>query len=963
MPRFDIEKLRPFEIMFADNKDFGLPIRGGDTVAFVLICYKTRAKFLEALKTKTLNGEAFARISALNGIHHLPYKCTLFTDGCGSMVHACNSATRLGINHQYIPPHEQSLNEAEKVCDRMWAAARTHMVSTHAPDKLFGEALSYAFHVDLLMATTATRDWTTPYEMIKGKAPRIDHLRPFYTLAHVTVPKSKRKQMVKMGQPFARAEEGRFLGFQSPFSTTARVLLSENRMVHSINVTYDISNTVHGKISSGPPMEEANKDEVDLPLSFSNSSKVKQDDDPVESSKTSPYVSIAPFSTPSSSGIQLEETTAAPKPDIYEWSPDNSPSWFPFEEEPQPRPRPSYVPQKASFVFLTQLDRLERMTHDFEVYNLKLDRAIKDFQNVSVKPDVGVHLAAASFLAHHTQKDMDWKRELSNPNTRDGAIRALEAELASLQSTILTKVTPEDPDYDQAFELATTGRIILSKKRTTGAHKARGVKQGFKEDKLQADGPDFNYYSHVAKFNSIRTALFRKGRGDRQIAIKDVKVAYLQSDPYPEGTFKYVSFKHPVTQEWSYYRQSGPIYGEGSAAVRWENTIAPWLEEQGFVRGDNEPCVFHHPERDLIILLYVDDLLCDGLKEDIDWIFDLIGDRFECKDCEWLEQDTVLDYLGMELYMDGEKLYLTMETYIDNTLEALGLADIKTRESPIDRPIEDSPLLDPSMHRQFLVGMGCIGWLVNTGRPDVAFAHSRIAQHCANPNENAWSALVHACAYLKGTKNYSISSALNATDSAVSDIRSVSSPHFHREMWLFYCDSDHAGNKEIQNKMRSQNGYIAILNGAPVMWASKVTSVAFAHPDIGEAHSDISSAASEIYCAANATFDILHLSYIADEMAIDFPKPAELLMDNSAAEVFMNKTASKTTLKHIDTRQEWVKTLRDKSILYPTHVDTKLNIADIFTKILSVTDFKIMRDMMMEPCVKSIAAQLRDSLV
>ena len=377
------------------------------------------------------------------------------------MVHACNSATRLGINHQYIPPHEQSLNEAEKVCDRMWAAARTSMVHSHAPDKLFGEALSYAFHVDLLMATTATRDWTTPYEMIKGKAPRIDHLRPFYTLAHVTVPKSKRKQMVKMGQPFARAEEGRFLGFQSPFSTTARVLLSENRMVHSINVTYDISNTVHGKFSSGPPMEEANKDEVDLPLSFSNSSKVKQDDDPVESSKTSPYVSIAPFSTPSSSGIQLEETTAAPKPDFYEWSPDNSPSWFPFEEEPQPRPRPSYVPQKASFVFLTQLDRLERLTHDFEVYNLKLDRAIKDFQTVSVKPDVGVHLAAASFLAHHTQKDMDWKRELSNPNTRDGAIRALEAELASLQSTILTKVTPEDPDYDQAFELATTGRIIL----------------------------------------------------------------------------------------------------------------------------------------------------------------------------------------------------------------------------------------------------------------------------------------------------------------------------------------------------------------------------------------------------------------------------------------------------------------------------------------------------------------------
>ena len=49
---------------------------------------------------------------------------------------------------------------------------------------------------------------------------------------------------------------------------------------------------------------------------------------------------------------------------------------------------------------------------------------------------------------------------------------------------------------------------------------------------------------------------------------------------------------------------------------------------------------------------------------------------------------------------------------------------------------------------------------------------------------------------------------------------------------------DHAGNAEIQNKRRSQNGYVAMSGGdesslgAPVLWASKVTSVAFAHPEI-----------------------------------------------------------------------------------------------------------------------------------
>ena len=84
--------------------------------------------------------------------------------------------------------------------------------------------------------------------------------------------------------------------------------------------------------------------------------------------------------------------------------------------------------------------------------------------------------------------------------------------------------------------------------------------------------------------------------------------------------------------------------------------------------------------------------------------------------------------------------------------------------------------------------------------------------------------------------------------------------------------------------------------------AFNVSSVAFAHPDIGEAHADISSGAAEIYAAANATYSILALSYSTDEMGISFSKPIELQMDNSTAEVFVSDTAYKTKLKHIDVR-------------------------------------------------------------
>ena len=87
------------------------------------------------------------------------------------------------------------------------------------------------------------------------------------------------------------------------------------------------------------------------------------------------------------------------------------------------------------------------------------------------------------------------------------------------------------------------------------------------------------------------------------------------------------------------------------------------------------------------------------------------------------------------------------------------------------------------------------------------------------------------------------------------------------DAWGFYCDSDHAGNSEVQNRRRSQNGLIITHNDAPAFWQSKASSVAFATPHIGEAHADTSSGAVEIFAAGNATMDIISVSYPTEEHA------------------------------------------------------------------------------------------------
>ena len=196
--------------------------------------------------------------------------------------------------------------------------------------------------------------------------------------------------------------------------------------------------------------------------------------------------------------------------------------------------------------------------------------------------------------------------------------------------------------------------------------------------------------------------------------------------------------------------------------------------------------------------------------------------------------------------------------------------------------------------------------------------------------------------YLFQTKNLALCTSIYGNDLDIENVNHTRSTA--EDEWAFYSDSDHAGNSEAQNHRRSQNGMISLLNGLPVCWQSKASSVAFATPRIGEAHADISSAAAEIYAASNATMDLLGLSYAMEEMGLTFPFPIILQIDNDACKVFMNNSAGKTKLKHIDCRQDWVRTLRNKDIVRATHVDTADNLADIFTKILEKQIFKRLRD-------------------
>ena len=310
------------------------------------------------------------------------------------------------------------------------------------------------------------------------------------------------------------------------------------------------------------------------------------------------------------------------------------------------------------------------------------------------------------------------------------------------------------------------------------------------------------------------------------------------------------------------------------------------------------------------MLLYVDDLLVDGDDASVHEFLDLLSGRFKCNNPIFLTAETPIDFIGIMIHLSENKIELSMEPYCKKLLSEMGMENCTPRGTNFSHDIDTtSPLLSQENSRIYRSGVGGIGWLVNTLRPDLALPFSRLGSHLANPTESAAQVLKHCLRYIQGTKHYRISMQLDQEANA----------------YDFYVDSDHGGNTEPDAKRKSQTGYLSTINGAPNKWKSQLQSI-----------TATSSAEAEIYAASKATQDFMHLSYITSELGItDFPSPFRLKIDNSAAIIFMEDSSRVSRLKHIDLRQNWVKQMRDYDVVQPIKVGTDDNLADLMTKPLS----------------------------
>ncbi|KAK8655659.1 hypothetical protein V6N13_108231 [Hibiscus sabdariffa] len=289
-------------------------------------------------------------------------------------------------------------------------------------------------------------------------------------------------------------------------------------------------------------------------------------------------------------------------------------------------------------------------------------------------------------------------------------------------------------------------------------YKGRLVAKGFR----QIHGVDYDEtFSPVAMFKSIRILLAVAAFHDYEIWQMDVKIAFLngklEENVYktqPEG------FVTPENAR-KVCKLQRSIYGLKQASRSWNLRFNEAIQEFGFIRNEDEPCVYKKFSGSIVsfLILYVDDILIIG--NDIPTLQSIKTWLSSCFSMKDLGEASYV--LGVKIYRDRSRrlLGLSQSTYIDKVLKQFSVEESKRGFLPMRHGISLSKEMCPSTPQErermsqipYASTIGSIMYAMICTRPDLSYALSMTSRYQANPGKGHWTAVKNILKYLRRTKD------------------------------------------------------------------------------------------------------------------------------------------------------------------------------------------------------------------
>ena len=203
------------------------------------------------------------------------------------------------------------------------------------------------------------------------------------------------------------------------------------------------------------------------------------------------------------------------------------------------------------------------------------------------------------------------------------------------------------------------------------------------------------------------------------------------------------------------------IYGLKQASRSWNLRFDEAVKEFGFIKNEDEPCVYKRLSGSAIIflVLYVDDILLIGNDiPELQAVKAWLSTSFSMKD---LGEAAYI--LGVRIYRDRSRklLGLSQSTYVDKVLKRFSMQHSKKGFLPVRHGVSLSKRDCPSSEEEkesmrvvpYASAIGSIMYAMLCTRPDVSYALSVTSRYQSDPGMNHWTAVKCILKYLRKTKD------------------------------------------------------------------------------------------------------------------------------------------------------------------------------------------------------------------
>jgi len=367
----------------------------------------------------------------------------------------------------------------------------------------------------------------------------------------------------------------------------------------------------------------------------------------------------------------------------------------------------------------------------------------------------------------------------------------------------------------------------------------------------------------------------------------DIEQDFLQADKLPEGVNgRYFIQPPPGSPDANnrdvVYEVCRPLYVNPSSPRALHKTLDAYFMSEGFEHVGFEESVWVRPKggkygEDIYVSTHVDDcLICCKSTATMSKFKQELLTRFQGTD-----EGEVKEYLGCEVIRDraARTGKMVQAGYAERVLRTFGMWNCNPVLTPLDPNVRltkrDSPeVVDPRLHRRMRSIVGCLSYLVNMTRPDLAFTYSQLSKFVQSPGPVHLAAAERALAYLRGTYNEGITYCDPGED--------------RRNKLTGWVDSDFAADPDTR---KSMTGYLFSLNGGAVSWRSS-----------RQGGVTLSSAEAEFVAASQAGQEAVYLRALLRGFNFRQLGAPEIWEDNASCIMMSENPANRKRTRHVDTR-------------------------------------------------------------